>query len=125
MNIQIKTSGGFGLTPAVSEYVEKRLAALDKFVAHDPVALCVVDLGRTTKHHKHGDIFRAEIHFTGTGRDLYTSSEKADLYMAIDDARDEIVRELSSAKAKKISSMRRGGAKVKNFIKGLWTKNDR
>jgi ribosomal subunit interface protein len=119
MNTQIKTTGGFSLTPAISEYVEKRVATLSKFVDNDPTAMCTVELGKTTGHHKHGDIFKAEIRVVGKGRDLYVGAEKADLYLAIDQAREEIFRKLTSTKEKRISFVRRGGAKIKNIIKGL------
>ena len=123
MNIQIKTTGGFSLTPSIKEYVDKRIAGLEKFLNNDPTAFCSVDLSRTTAHHKNGDIFRAEIRIVAKNRDLYASSEKTDLYLAIDTTRDEIARKLASLKEKRISFVRRGGAKVKNIIKGFWGKD--
>ncbi len=123
MNIQIKTTGGFSLTPAINEYIEKRIATIERFLSDDPTAIVHVELAKTTEHHKHGDIFRAEIRITGKGRDIYISSEKADLYAAIDVAREEAHRKLAATKEKRISFVRRGGARVKNLIKGIWGKD--
>ena len=122
MNIQTKTTGGLTLTPAISEYVEKRAATLKKFFINDPTAICTIDLGKTTAHHKHGDIFRAQIHIVAKDRDIFTSSEKEDLYAAIDDVREQAIIELSTANKKRISLVRRSGRRVKNIIKGLWGK---
>ena len=123
MNTQIKTTGGLSLTPAISEYIEKRVASLEKFLASDPTTIVHVEISKTTSHHKHGDIFRAEIRISAKGRDIYVASEKADLYAAIDDVRDEAYRKLAATKEKRISFVRRGGARVKNIIKGIWTKD--
>lgn len=118
MNINIKTSN-ITLTEAITDYTSKRLEAVKQFLQNDSTVHCEVELGRTTNHHKNGDIFRAEIHITGKDRDLYASAEEADLYRAIDMVRDEILREVRTLKEKKISLLRRGGAKIKNIIKGI------
>ena len=119
MNINIKTTN-ISLTPAVSEYTSKRLGSIEKFFKNDPTCQCDIELARTTVHHRNGDIFKAEIHIIAKEKDLYATSEESDLYKAIDAVKDEILREVRSTKAKKISLLRRSGAKVKNIIKGLW-----
>jgi len=105
---------------AITEYVHKRLEKIGKIVGNDPAAQCDVELARTTGHHNKGDIFKAEIHIVGANKNLYASSEKEDLYMAIDDVQDDIFRELTTNKEKHISLVRRGGASVKGIMKGLW-----
>lgn len=118
MNINIKTSN-ISLTEAISDYTTKRLESVKQLLQNDSTIRCEVELGRTSAHHKNGDIFRAEIHITGKERDLYASAEEEDLYKAIDMVRDEILREVRTDKSKKISLFRRGGAKIKNMIKGI------
>lgn len=122
MNINIKTTT-ISMTPAISEYVEKHLDVVKRFTQDDPTAKCDLELAKTTNHHKHGDIFKAEIHIVAKGQNIYASVEKEDLYMAIDVLKDEVLRQLKSSKDKKQSMLRRGGAKVKNIIKGIWSKN--
>ncbi len=119
MKINIKGTS-ISLTPAITEYAEKRMNALERFFVHDPTAYCTLELAKTSEHHKSGDIFKAEVHITAKDNDLYASAEEADLYKAIDMVRDEILREVRTSKSKKISLMRRGGLKVKNILKGLW-----
>jgi len=119
MNINIKTTA-ITLTPAISEYTDKRLQKIALLLANDPSAQCDVELGRTTEHHNKGEIFRAEIHIVAAGKNAYASAEKEDLYSAIDAVQEEIMYELRSDKSKKVSLIRRGGARVKGVLKGLW-----
>jgi ribosomal subunit interface protein len=119
MNINIKTTQ-ITSTPAISEYVNKRLEKIGKIIGDDPSVQCDIELARTTSHHNKGDIFKAEIHIVGAGKNLYASAEKEDLYTAIDVVQGDIVRELTAHKEKNISLVRRGGAHVKSIMKGLW-----
>ena len=119
MNTNIK-AGSIELTPAISDYVDKRLKKISDLLGNDPALQCDVELSRTTEHHNKGAIFRAEIHIVGSGKDIYVAREETDLYAAIDIVRDEVLREVKAKKAKQISLVRRGGARVKAMAKGLW-----
>lgn len=119
MKINIKTTT-ISLTPAISDYVEKNLSSIKKLLENDTTAQCDLELAKTTNHHKHGDIFKAEIHIVAKDTNIFSSVEKEDLYAAIDEARNEIIQTLKSSKEKKRSLFRRGGAQVKNIIKGIW-----
>jgi ribosomal subunit interface protein len=120
MSISIKAKN-LTLSPAISDYVDTRIKKILAIAGNDPTLHCDVELSRTTRHHEKGDIFRAEIHITGAGIDLYAASEKPDLYIAIDDVRDEITRELNTTKGKRISLIRRSGARAKAIVKGFWS----
>ena len=87
MNINIKTIG-ISLTPSISDYVNKRMESVNKFMENDPSAICSFEVGKTTQHHKRGDVFRAEAHIVAAKRDIYVDSEQSDLYAAIDAVRD-------------------------------------
>jgi putative sigma-54 modulation protein len=116
MKINIKTTT-ISLTPAISDYVDKRFSSLDKFFQNDSTVMFDLELAKTTNHHKNGDIFKAEIHITGKDKNIYASSEKEDLYAAIDDVKDEILREVKNSNEKIRSLLRRGGAKIKNLLR--------
>lgn len=122
MNININTTT-IGMTPAISDYVDKHLESVKKFLENDPTVKCDLELAKTTNHHKHGEIFKAEIHIVAKDQNIYASVEREDLYSAIDEVRDEVIRKLKSSKDKKISLFRRGGSQIKNFIKGLGNRN--
>jgi ribosomal subunit interface protein len=119
MNTNIKMTN-IVLTGAISEYVNKRLKKVEGILSNDPSAQCDVELGKVSAHHQKGDIFRAEIHIVGAGKNAYATAEKNDLFAAIDAVRDEVLRELKAGKGKRISLIRRSGAKVKDMVKGLW-----
>ena len=120
MHITIKATN-VELTPAIREYTEKRFNSISKFVQKkDDSVLCRVEVGKVTNHHKKGDVFRAEAKILVAGKELYATSEKEDLYVAIDDVKDELVRELQSTKEKKMDMVRKGGARIKSMLKGLY-----
>lgn len=119
MNTNIKSTN-VALSTAITDYADKRFKKIAKLLDYDPSTQCDIELARTTAHHQKGEIFKAEIHIVGAGKNLYAVSERADLYAAIDAVRDEITRGLKDQKEKRISFIRRGGAKVKAMLKGLW-----
>lgn len=108
---------GIELTPAILDYVEKRLEKLDKYLEGDPVL--AVELGRVTEHHKQGDVFRAEVRISGSGYDYYAEKESADLYTAIDLVKDEVLAEITKDKGKKRQLLRRGERAVKDMLRGF------
>ncbi len=119
MNIQIKTTG-FPHSEAVSEYINKKVQTLEKFLEADSIVH--VEVAKTTNHHQHGDIFRAEIRTYSHHKELYVDKEASDMYAAIDGVRDEAHRRLSQDKVKSLAFMRKGGAKVKALLKGIFNK---
>lgn len=120
MKINIKATG-IDLTSAISNYVEKKVSHIEKYLdknnSRDAVAQ--VEVGRSTRHHKAGNIFRAEIHITGASLDLYAVSEMEDLYSAIDVVKDEIVQNVLQLKGKRETIRRRGAKMMKSILKGL------
>jgi ribosomal subunit interface protein len=119
MNTNIKMTN-IVMNDAISDYVSKRMKKIDELLMEDRSAQCDIELGKTSAHHQKGDIFRAEVHIVGAGKNLYASAEKKDLYAAIDAVKDEVLRLLKVGKNKRLSLMRRSGARVKDMVKGLW-----
>ena len=118
MKINIKATG-IELTPAISAYVEKKISSIEKFGGKATNATALVEVGKSTRHHKSGDVFRAEVHITGGGLDLYAVSETNDLYAAIDIVKDEIVHNMLQLKGKRETLARKGAGLMKNMMKGL------
>ena len=111
------------ITAEIKDYLYKKLAHLEKFLSSkDESSLCDVELGKVSKHHKNGDVFRTEINLHIAGKNLRAVSEMDELFASIDIAKDEMVRELQANKDKKLSQTKRGGAKIKNIIKGVSNK---
>ena len=120
MRHNIKTTD-FSLTPAIKDYLEKRVEHLDKFVSSEnkDVAMCYVEIGKTTNHHKSGELFRTELTIHIGSKSLRAESTQEDLYAAIDVATEGMTEELKSFKDKKGSMIKKGGAEIKKMIKGL------
>ncbi|MDO8565130.1 MAG: ribosome-associated translation inhibitor RaiA [bacterium] len=118
MKINIKGTG-MELTPAITNYVEKKVSAIEKYIDASPDTVAQVEVGKSTQHHKSGEIFRAEVHITGGGLDLYAVSEQADLYAAIDLVKDEIIKGALHTKGRRQALTRRGAQMVKNAMKGI------
>ncbi len=117
MKINTKATN-ISLTPSISEYIEKKISALEKFYKREEDIVVNVEVGRTTQHHKSGDIFRAEIHIRSRGNEYYASAETEDLYTAIDEVKDKIVYELTSTRKRTKRLFRKGGAQIKNLLRG-------
>lgn len=111
------------LTSAISDYVNKRLSGIEKFVKNGEKIIAYIEVGKTTNHHKQGDVFRAEFNIEIEGTKFYTVTEKEDLYIAIDDAKKEIVRQITSNKDRKQTLFKRGAKSVKKMLKGISDRN--
>ena len=119
MKIQTKATN-FTVSPDVSAYLEKRLNQFHKLIERAEEPFADVELGTTTTHHRTGNVFRAEINLTVKNRYYRAVAEASDIYAAIDIAKDEIVRELKSDRGKRRTLIRRGAARVKDFIKKFY-----
>lgn len=107
------------LTGAITDYVNKKILSIGKFVSFGEEAIIYVEVGKTTKHHKQGDYFKAEFDVTINGEKFFTDSEKSDLYKAIDDAKDEVIKKIKNKKNKRETLFKRGATSVKKMMKGI------
>jgi putative sigma-54 modulation protein len=125
MNINIKATN-IELTPAIANYVHNKISTVEKYLptsseASDLKASIIanVEVGKKSQHHKSGKVFKAEVHLTGDGLDIYAVSDQDDLYAAIDVVKDEVVHNLVQLKDKRLTLARRGAELMKIMMKGL------
>ncbi|MFZ2049151.1 MAG: ribosome-associated translation inhibitor RaiA [Minisyncoccia bacterium] len=117
MKINLKGTG-IVLTDAITDYATKKIGTLEKFVDKKLDGVIFrVEVGKTTKHHKGGDVFKAEVNVTGGGLDIYAVAEAEDLYAAIDLVEEEVQRELVQGKTRKLKLLRRGQRAIKDLMK--------
>ena len=121
MRHNIKTTD-FSITPSIKNYLEEKISHLDKFINPEDkeAVMCYVEIGKTTNHHKKGDLFVAELTVHIGGKSLRAAEKQEDLYAAIDVVTEEMAEELKTYKDRKISLIKKGGAKLKSLIKGLY-----
>jgi putative sigma-54 modulation protein len=121
MNINVKATN-MELTDSIRDYINKRLSGITKFVNKGEIA-ARVEVGKTSNHHKKGDIFRAEFFIEISGKEFYAFSEMEDLYASIDSAKEDIFRQISSDKDRKQTLFKRGASSVKKMLKGVSDRN--
>lgn len=114
MNYNIKGTE-LDITDELRTYVEKKLAAAEKFIPDDGSAHADVELAYSPV--RDGNKYRAEFNVMHKG-ELYRAEEWGSaLHEAIDLAIADVVRELSRDKQKRVDVMRRGAAKAKEILR--------
>ncbi len=97
MNIQIMGTN-LELTEAIKTHINEKIGGLDKYF--DGILEVRVDVGKTTKHHNKGDVFRAEVNVTVPHKVVRSEAVSDDLYKAINEAKEHAKRELVTYKEK-------------------------
>ena len=104
MQINIKATE-FDLTPSLKTYVERKLGTLVKFIPDlDETGQpeLYVEIGRTTRHHQHGPVFRAEADLRLPRRVLRAEHVDEDVRSAIDKLKDLLHLEIEKYKKKSV-----------------------
>lgn len=115
------------LTPAIHDYVIKRVTNLEKLLSkieEDGGEVSVnFEVGKNTNHHKGGSVFHADCLINIKGEKFYGSSDEEDLYQAIDKVKESLFREVSKNKDRRRTLFKRGATSVKKMLKGLSKRN--
>ena len=102
MRFNIKSTN-LEVTPSLKEYIETKLGRLQKIVQKmekNQELLLRVEVGRTTKHHKKGEVYRAEANLDIGKNVLRAESEHKDIHVAINNVYHELEREVTKFKEK-------------------------
>jgi len=106
------------LTSAISEHVAKRMRSLHKVLdMSDSSIYADVEVGRTSNHHQNGELFRAEIQLYLAGGNLRAVAIRHDLYAAIDEVRDIMMRDVRRHYERRIKRARDGARRFKQQIR--------
>ena len=96
MQIKIQSTG-FELTPTIRELVEKKVGSISKLLKRfeeKSEAIAVVEVSRTTKHHRHGEVFYAEINLNVAGKVIRAENSNVKLQAAVDVVKDKLKQEI-------------------------------
>ncbi|MDP4020936.1 MAG: ribosome-associated translation inhibitor RaiA [Candidatus Adlerbacteria bacterium] len=116
INHNIKGTG-LSVTDELRTYVEKGLAGAEKFLAGDSTAHANVELEYS--HLRDGGKYRAEFTLS-SGANVYRAEEwGSTLHEAIDLASGQLAKEIRRTKKRHLALVRRGGAIIKDVIRGL------
>jgi len=117
MEIQIKATN-IKLTNDISAYLDKRLKMLDRLIdPNDTSVKCQVEVEKTTKHHRAGEVYRSEVNLHIAGAKFRAESTKEKLFDAIDETKSQMHKELRRHKSRQNKSVRKGGAEIKKLLK--------
>lgn len=106
MQIRIKATK-LELTEAIKNYIETKMAAIDKYLGEIKAINCDVEVGRVVGSQRKGDVFRMEVNLEVPHELLRVEKTEKDLYKAIDKVKDHL--ELVVKKYKdKLLDKRRG-----------------
>ena len=100
MKISIKTTN-LDLTPALTQYIEEKIGSVEKFITRFDAKGLVeahVEVGRVTRHHHKGNVFRAEVNLRLPRQILRAEDEDFDVRAAIDKVKDRLHREVEKYK---------------------------
>lgn len=116
INYNIKGTG-LPITDELRTYAEKKLATAEKFLQGDSTAHTDIELEHSQL--RDGSKYRAEFTLSSGGT-VYRAEEWGEtLHAAIDLSIEELVKELRRNKRKHLHLVRRGGAAIKDAIRGL------
>lgn len=106
------------LTPAIEEYLFKRLESIEKHLWGDyDSAKTDIEIAQTTKHHQQGPIFMCELTVTLPHGQFRAVSTQEDIYTAIDEAKDELKRQLVETRNKQKTLTRKGQLMFKRLLR--------
>ena len=102
VRLEIQTTN-LELTPSLRTYIEKKIGGLDRFIKRLPedVILAEVEVGRSTRHHRHGQVYHAEVNLTLPGKLIRAAHDDEDLRRAIDEVKEKLKREIEKYKGKR------------------------
>lgn len=119
MKLTIRSTN-FTLTPALRVYIDQKLNRdISRFLSGVKYPAQIwVEVGKSTRHHKKGSIFRAEAQIDLPGaKAIRGVSEHVDLRLAIDEVKDELQGQLKRYKGKQETKYKRGARKAKKDIR--------
>ncbi|MDF1498547.1 MAG: ribosome-associated translation inhibitor RaiA [Patescibacteria group bacterium] len=118
MNIIIKGTN-LELHEDLKSYVNEKIGSLKKFIENENIdensIIARVELAKTTHHHQHGNIYKAEVNLQFSGKIIRNVVESDDIYKAIDEVKDGLKIMISDYKSEKISKIRRGARMIKKL----------
>ena len=124
MKINLRTTN-LQLSNATVRYLNKKIGELDKFINVNMGSMdggreaieAFVEIQKTTDHHNKGYIFRAEVQIKMSGPEsIRAESVKEDVYLAIDEVKNELQGQLRKYKGKRQAKFEKGKRKFKKLL---------
>jgi ribosomal subunit interface protein len=108
MKIEIKYTQ-FQPADNIEEYVVKRLGSLERFLKSfekNSEITMFVEIARSTKHHRKGDVFYAVATFEAGGKKMRAEATESDIRLAIDEVKEKLKKEIRRHKDRLVEARR-------------------
>lgn len=86
------------LSDSLKDYIKERIGSCQKYININFPIMTRVEVEKTTEHHRKGKIFRAEVNIKLKDKFLRVEAVRDDIYLAINEVRDDLKRELKKHK---------------------------
>lgn len=118
MDVRIKTTD-VKMTPELSAFLDERVKVIERLVGDDEAARCEVEIGRDAGRPRHSaHLWFAEFYIVRSGMEPIRAANRGEtLNEAINDAKEEAVKQLQKGKRKYLHLLRRQGARLKEFFR--------
>ncbi len=119
MDIRIKATN-YEMTPEVAAYLDERVTSIEKILgAEASAARCEIEIGKAAGNQRHSEhMWKAEFLVTYPGGPVARATNHAvSVNAAIDDAKEELVRQLRREKGLHRSFIRKTGSAIKRFMR--------
>ena len=118
MNTRVKATN-YQMTPETSAYIDSRIQTLEKMLGADAqVSRCEVEVGRDAGNQRHGEhVWFAELHVLYPGGSVRATNRSESINGAIDDAREEVARQLRRERKLHVRMWRKSGAAFKRLLR--------
>lgn len=92
------------MTDAIRNYATEKVMGLEKFAKKFDPCDVSLEIGKTSERHQKGDVFFTEITMSIPGDMIRARVVKDDLYASIDEAKDDVKRQLVDKKEKLVDA---------------------
>src|SRR3989344_4971244 len=103
----IITTKNISLDGPLEVFIEDKIGGLEKFIGKSSTVEARVEIGLPSKHHRSGRIFYAEVNLKLGGQLLRATCQHEDLRNAIVDVKNELQKQISKFKSKKVDLSRK------------------
>ncbi|MEK7098948.1 MAG: ribosome-associated translation inhibitor RaiA [Patescibacteria group bacterium] len=111
----------FDITPSFREYVEQKIVRpAEHLLASDrqeDLPLFDIEVERTTRHHRKGQVYRVVVNITLGRKLLRAEATDEDPRAACDLVEEELKREIRSFKTKSRTLVKRGARRAKDVLR--------
>jgi ribosomal subunit interface protein len=105
MQIKIE-SPTFEITEAIREKITKKLTSLSRLIKkieEKGEVVLFIEIKKTTKHHKHGNVFQTKIKLNLKGKEFVINEKGEEFFKTLDIAKDRLKENIIKYKEKNIS----------------------